>query len=146
VALNAGTRYLNTSGVEATAARDYSGSLIQTNTTPPKLMTLIVPPDSRCPVVFPYPASCSNAVENTNISIDLSGGSGLYLAGVQYAPSDNVTIAGNTTTGGYVGQVWAWTLRYTGGSVINQEGSPSAEPGTIRLDAACTAPGTPCVP
>jgi hypothetical protein len=146
VALNAGTRYLNPGGQEARAARDYSNNPVQTNTTPPTLMTVIVPPDSRCPVAFPFPASCSNAAENQNKAIDLSGGSGLYLAGVQYAPSDNVTIAGNTTTGGYVGQVWAWTLVYTGGSVINQEGLENQGPGTLRLDAACTVPGTPCVP
>ena len=146
VALNAGSKYLNPSGLEATAAHDYSGALVQTNQATPTLMTVIVPPDSRCPVVYPFPASCSNLVENNNKSIDLSGGSGLYLAGVQYAPSDNITVAGNTTTGGYVGQLWAWTIVYTGGSQINQEGSQSAELGTLRLDAACTAPGTPCVP
>jgi nitrogen fixation protein FixH len=146
VALNAGSRYKNPGGQEATPARDFSGSLIQTNTTPPKIMTVIVPPDSRCPVVFPFPSSCSNAVENQNKAIDLSGRTGLYLAGVQYAPSDNITVAGNATTGGYIGQLWAWTIVYTGNSQINQEGSQSSGPGTIRLDAACTAPGTPCVP
>ncbi|MHB1319863.1 MAG: pilus assembly protein TadG-related protein, partial [Anaerolineae bacterium] len=97
VALNAGTRYLNPGGSEATAARDYSGGLVQTNTTPPKLMTLIVPPDSRCPVVYPFSATCTNLAENQNKAIDLTGGSGVYLAGVQYAPSDNVTVAGNAT-------------------------------------------------
>ena len=116
VSLNAGTRYLNSAGQEATPARDYSGALVQTNTTPSKMMTVIVPPDPRCPVVDPFPASCSNMVENQNKAIDLSGGSGLYLAGVQYAPSDNITVAGNTTTGGYIGQIWAWTIVYTGGS------------------------------
>lgn len=146
VALNAGTRYLNPGGTEATAALDYSGAPVQTNTTPARLMTVIVPPDSRCPVVYPFAATCTNSVENTNIAVNLRGGSGLYLAGVQYAPSDNMTIAGNTTTGGYVGQVWSWTTVYTGGSQINQEGATSQGPGTLRLDAACTAPGTPCVP
>ncbi len=146
VALNAGNRYLNPGGREATAAHDYAGGLVQTNTTPAKLMTVMVQRDARCPVVFPFPATCTNTIENQNKSIDLSGGSGLYLAGVQYAPSDNVTIAGNTTTGGYVGQVWAWTLVYTGGSRINQEGDQQAGAGTMRLDAACTAPGTPCIP
>jgi len=146
VALNAGTRYLNAGGQEATAALDYSNNPVQTNTTPARLMTVIVPPDTRCPVVFPFPASCSNAAENQNKSIDLSGGTGLYLAGVQYMPSDNVTVAGNAVTGGYIGQVWSWTLVYTGGSNINQEGAQSQGPGTIRLDAACTVPGIACVP
>lgn len=146
VALNAGTRYGNANGDEATAARDYSGGFVQTNTTPPVLMTVIVQRDTRCPVTYPFPADCNNSAENDNKSIDLSGGSGLYLAGVQYAPTDNITLAGNTTTGGYVGQIWAWTIKYTGGSVINQEGAQAEEPGVLRLDAACTAPGTPCIP
>jgi Flp pilus assembly protein TadG len=146
VALNAGTRYLNTGGREATAAHDYSGGFVQTNTSPAKVMTVIVPPDTNCPVIYPVVATCSNSEENNNISIDLSGGSGLYLAGVQYAPTDNISVAGNTATGGYVGQVWAWTLVYTGGSQINQQGDQNTGPGTLRLDAACTAPGTPCIP
>jgi hypothetical protein len=146
VALNAGTKYLNPGGSEATAALDYDGNPVQTNTTPPLLMTVIVPPDPRCPVSLPLAASCTNTVENQNKAIDLSGGSGLYLAGVQYAPSDNISIAGNSATGGYIGQVWGWTAVYTGGSIINQEGSTSAGPGTLRLDGACTAPSTPCLP
>jgi Flp pilus assembly protein TadG len=146
VALNAGTRYLNPGGTEATAARDYAGGFVQTNTSPAKLMTVIVPADLNCPVQYPMPASCSNVEENRNIAIDLSGGTSLYLAGVQYAPTDNVTVAGNASTGGYIGQVWAWTLKYAGNSAINQEGDASQGPGTLRLDAACTAPGTPCIP
>jgi Flp pilus assembly protein TadG len=151
VALNAGTKYSrlggqNAGGQEATAARDYNGNPVQTNTTPARLMTVIVPPDANCPVSLPLAASCTNTEENQNKAIDLSGGSALYLAGVQYAPSDNVSIAGNTATGGYVGQVWAWTLVYTGGSTINQEGADAGGPGTLRLDAACTAPGTNCTP
>jgi hypothetical protein len=146
VALNAGDRFGNPAGTEATAARDYNGGLVQTSTTPPRLMTIIVPPDPLCPVVLPFPATCAMGAENVNKAIDLSGGSGVYLAGVQYAPTDNVTIAGNAATGGYVGQVWAWTLAYTGGSVIKQEGEEQSQGGTLRLDAACTAPGTPCIP
>lgn len=146
VALNAGDRLGNSSGREASAALDYSGNAVETNTSPALLMTVIVPPDPRCPVAYPWVASCTNLVENNNKSIDLSGGSVLYLAGVQYAPSDNVTVAGNTASDGYVGQFWAWTIKFTGGSRINMEGKASEGPGTLRLDAACTAPGTPCVP
>jgi hypothetical protein len=91
-------------------------------------------------------ARCSNTEENQNKAIDLSGGSSVYLAGVQYAPSDAVTVAGNSTGVGYVGQIWAWTLKYTGNAVINQQGDGSSGPGTLRLDAACTAPGSPCIP
>jgi Putative Flp pilus-assembly TadE/G-like len=146
VALNAGTRYLNSGGVEATPAHDYAGGLVQTNTSPAKIMTVIVPPDLNCPVIYPVVATCSNLEENRNTAIDLSGNTSLYLAGVQYAPSDNVTISGSTATGGYVGQIWAWTLKYTGQSTINQEGDQTQGPGTLRLDGACTAPGTNCIP
>lgn len=147
VALNAGTRYLNPGGREATAASDNNGGFIETNTTPAKLITLIVPPDTNCPVVYPFPSlTCTNNEENKNIAIDLTGGSGLYLAGIQYAPTDNVSVAGNTATGGYVGQIWSWTLFYAGNSQINQEGDQTQGPGVLRLDAACTAPGTPCIP
>jgi Flp pilus assembly protein TadG len=146
VALNAGTRYRNPGGTEAAPAHDYSGGLVQTNTSPAKIMTVIVPPDLRCPVQYPVVASCSNSAENQDIAIDLSGNSGLYLAGVQYAPSDNMTVSGSTATGGYVGQLWTWTLKYTGQSTITQEGDGSSGPGTLRLNAACTAPGTPCIP
>jgi Flp pilus assembly protein TadG len=146
VSLNAGTRYLNPGGIEATAARNFTGGFVQTNSASPKLMTIIVPPDANCPVIYPMVASCTNVEENKNIAIDLSGGSGVYLAGVQYAPSDNISVAGNSTAGGYIGQIWAWTLKYVGNSVINQEGDSNQGPGTLRLDAACTAPGTPCIP
>jgi hypothetical protein len=146
VALNAGTRYDNSGGQEATAARDYNGVLVQTNTTPGKMMTVIVPPDLNCPVTSPMAASCTNTEENQNKAIDLSGGSSIYLAGVQYAPSDAVTVAGNSAGVGYVGQVWAWTLKYTGNATINQQGDAGSGPGILRLDSACTAPGTPCIP
>ena len=68
------------------------------------------------------------------------------VEGVQYAPSDNIEIHGGATGTGHVGQIWAWTLFYSGGTQINQEGAGSQGPGTLRLDGACTAPGTPCSP
>jgi hypothetical protein len=146
VALNAGSKYLNASGTEAIAARDYAGNPIQTNTTPALLMTVIVQKDANCIPVLPLPAACDNREENQNKAIDLSGGSGMYLAGVQYAVSDGISIAGNTSSGGYVGQIIAWTVFYTGGSDIRQEGPGGPNVGIIRLDAACTIPGIACAP
>jgi Flp pilus assembly protein TadG len=144
VALNAGTRVGNSSGVEATAAIAYDGvTPIVTNTNPAVLMTLMVEWDSGCTVTQPYPGACD---DNHNKTIKLNGGSSLYLAGVQYAPSDNAAIAGNNTGVGYVGQIVAWTVTYSGGSTLNQEFRGSAGNGLIRLDGACTAPGTPCTP
>jgi len=144
VALNAGTRVGGSSGVEATAALAYDGvTPIVSNTTPAVLMTVIVEWDSRCTVTQPYPSACD---DNHNDTIKLSGGSSLYLAGIQYAPSDNAALAGGNTGVGYVGQIVAWTVTYSGGTTLNQEFLGSSANGLIRLDGACTVPGTPCTP
>jgi hypothetical protein len=76
----------------------------------------------------------------------MAGGGSLALEGVQYAPTDNVEISGGSTGTGQVGQIISWTLKYSGGTHINQEGPATEGPGTLRLDAACTVPGTPCNP
>ena len=146
ISLNAGTKLGSGSGTEATAAHDYASpfGLVETNTNPKLLMTLIVQRDTRCTPVWPFPSACDNTAENQYEAIDLSGGSALYLAGVQYGPSDNMKIAGNTSSGGYVGQIIAWTVFYTGGSTIRQDGPNGPDLGILRLDAACTAPGTAC--
>jgi hypothetical protein len=91
----------------------------------------------------PEPNSCS---DNNNKTLNLAGGGSLDIEGVQYAPTDNVQINGGSSGVGQVGQLWAWTIFYSGGTQINQEGAGSTGPGTLRLDAACTAPGTPCNP
>jgi Flp pilus assembly protein TadG len=146
VALNAGTKYNNPAGTEALAARDYSGNPVQTDPAPHLVMTVIVQRDGNCTVTLPLPAACDTNEENRNKAIDLSGGSAIYLAGVQYGASDGMSIAGNSSSGGYIGQIVAWTVFYTGGSVIRQEGPSGPDLGILRLDAACTAPGTPCNP
>jgi Flp pilus assembly protein TadG len=147
VSLNAGTKLGSPSGSEATAAHDYASpyGLVQTNTTPKIPLTLIVQRDPKCTPVLPFPSACDNNEENQNDVIDIEAGS-IYLAGVQYAPSDNSIIGGNSTASGYIGQIVAWTVKYAGGSVITQEGLTGPDLGILRLDAACTAPGTPCNP
>jgi Flp pilus assembly protein TadG len=142
VALNAGTRFGSSSGVEAGPARAYDGSPVVTNTTPAVLMTVMVEWDDRCTVTQPYPRPCR---DTQNDAIKLNSSS-LYLAGVQYAPSDNAAIAGGSAGVGYVGQIVAWTVKYSGGSTLNQEFLGNVASGVIRLDGACTAPGTPCSP
>ena len=142
VMLNGGSKIGNpATGLEATAARDFAGNPIHTGGSTPVPLTLIVPKDPNCNVVLPYPVSCD---DNHNDTIDLAGGSALYLAGVQYAPSDNVTVAGGSSGVGYVGQIIAWTVKYTGGSAINQDFAGADDAGTLRIDAACSAPGTSC--
>jgi hypothetical protein len=153
IALNAGTKFPpGASGTGSAAAVDWNGQLVQTSgpssPTPQLLMTLLVIKDPSCYVPtsppFQEPAGCDPGTHNKTINI--AGGGGLALEGVQYAPTDNVEIHGGSTGNGQVGQIISWTLFYSGGTHINQEGPPSQEPGVLRLDAACTVPGTPCNP
>jgi hypothetical protein len=71
-------------------------------------MTLIVlrdgyPGGNNCPWYFPYPGGCD---DNHNGALDLAGGTALYLAGVQYAPSDNLVNCRFERRPGYAGQIW----------------------------------------
>jgi len=160
IALNAGSRLRPpaTGGTPATAAIDWNNQLVQTSgpsgPTPPVLMTLLVTKDTNGPggtqacVVptsgpFIEPNNCQ-AGQNTTINI--AGGGSLFLQGVQYMPTDNVVMNGGSAGTGIVGQIYSWTLTYTGGTTIDQEGAASEGAGILRLDGACTAPGTPCAP
>ena len=158
IALNAGTRFPTTSGVRALAAIDWAGLAVETSgpsgPTPPILLTILVRRDtdgpggsSACVVPTSPPFIEPNPCEAPrNQTVNIAGNGTIILEGVQYGPTDNMTIGGNSSSTGRVGQIWAWTLKYSGGIQLNQEGSSSVGPGTLRLDAACTAPGTPCVP
>ena len=151
IALNVGTKFPpGTSGASATAAHDWNDQAVQTSgpssPTPPILMTLLVKKDPGCPVpAYPgrEPSSCD---ASKNITLFVAGGGSLAVEGVQYAPTDNIEIRGGSIGVGQVGQIWAWTINYTGGTKINQQGAGSLGPGVLRLDSACTAPGTPCNP
>jgi hypothetical protein len=92
---------------------------------------------------FIEPSACD---DNKNQTLKIAGGGQLDIEGVQYAPTDNVAVSGSSDGNGTVGQVIAWTLTSSGSTTLNQEGAGSQGPGTLRLDAACTAPGTPCSP
>lgn len=151
IALNAGTRFpaTSSSGSPATAAIDWAGNLVRTSgpssPTPAILMSVLVKKDPGCfvPTSAPFvePAAC-DALRNKTINI--AGAGNLVLEGVQYMPTDNVEISGNSSSNGRVGQIIAWTLKYSGGIRINQEGAGSDGPGILRLDAACTTPTTVC--
>jgi Flp pilus assembly protein TadG len=158
IALNAGTKYPpGTAGTSATAAHDWNDQAVQTSgpssPTPAILITLMVKRDIDGPggtqgcVVPTYPNREPDDCEAShNTTINVAGGGSLDLEGVQYAPTDNFAISGGSTGVGQVGQVWAWTIDYKGGTQINQQGAGSNGPGVLRLDSACTAPGTPCIP
>ena len=145
VALNAGTKFGSPLGIEATAALDYASpaNLIQANGTPNLILTILVQKDAACTVTQPYPTACH---DTQNHAIKLNGGSSLYLAGVQYAPSDNAALAGGVGARGYVGQIVSWTVTYSGGTTINQQYPGGAQNGVLRLDSACTGPNTTCNP
>lgn len=151
IAINAGTRFPPTfaGGVRASPAIDWSGQPVVTSgpesPNPPILLSVLVRKDASCyvPTAPPFqePAAC-DANENTTVTV--AGGGGLVLEGVQYMPTDNAVITGSSTSNGRVGQIVAWTLKYSGGTQINQEGAAQQGPGVLRLDAACTTPTTVC--
>lgn len=153
IALNAGTRFPPTfgGGLPATAAIDWSGNPVQTSgpmgPTPPILISVLVVKDPGCyvPTSPPYeePGTCN---ANKNKTINIAGSGQLVLEGVQYMPTDNVEISGGSGSTGRVGQIISWTLKYSGGIQINQQGPSTEGPGTLRIDAACSAPGEPCNP
>ena len=152
ISLNAGTKYpaTATTGVAATAAIDWAGQPVQTSGSfspdPPILMTVLVNKDPDCvvPTSAPFiePSACD---AGKNKAVNIAGGGQIILEGVQYAPTDNFEISGGSTSNGRIGQIISWTLKYSGGIRINQEGAQSEGPGTLRIDAACS-PTEPCNP
>jgi hypothetical protein len=140
LALNFGDASPFGSGSRATSAVGPQG-LVQTVGSDPTLMTLMVVRDDNCKVKQPYPTTCNDSGNNT---LKLPGGGALYVAGVQYAPSDNVKVAGNAAGTGVVGAIISWTLEYDSGS-LNQESAASNDVGVLRLDQACS-PGVVCNP
>jgi len=141
LALNFGDSSPFGSGSRATAAVGPQG-LVQTSTADPVLMTLLVVPDNNCQVVQPYPVACN---DNGNNTLKLPGGGAVFVAGVQYAPSDNVKTAGNTNGQGIVGEIIAWTIYFDSGT-LNLEAASSNDTGPLRLDSACSPGITVCNP
>jgi hypothetical protein len=141
VALNAGTAYLNPSGAQALAAAGPQGP-VATPGNPGVLMSLIVLPDTSCAVVEPEPNACDDSKNGT---LKLTGGGNIYLAGIQYAPSDNAEFKGNTGQTSEVGQLITWTLKFDS-SVFNITALQSDAVGVLRLDPACSPTVTTCNP
>jgi hypothetical protein len=98
-------------------------------------ITVLVTPDPNCPVIG-YDSTVCN--ENQNKTLKLTGGGNIFLAGVQYAPTDNVEMKGNASQGAEVGAMWAWTLKFTGGSVYRIQASNPQMIGNLRLVRACS--------
>ena len=108
--------------------------------------SLIVTKDPNCYVATTEPLSCHPNSDNQNNVLNLPGGGNLYVAGVQYAPTDNVTITGSSGGSGYIGQIVAWTVKYSGNSAVSEFYPAGAGNGVLRLDTACSGPNTVCNP
>jgi hypothetical protein len=140
ISLNFGEDAPFGTGSRASAAVGEQG-LVQTSGSEPTIMSVMVTKDVNCRVVQPYPNACNDSGNNT---LKLPGGGALFVAGIQYAPSDNVKVAGNAAGTGIVGAIISWTVEYDSGS-LNQESAAGDDTGVLRLDRACS-PGEICNP
>ena len=146
LALNFGDAAPFGTGSRATAAVGPQG-LVQTGASVPTLMTIMVVRDAGCVVQQPYPPNCHDGLNggpNQNQTLNLNGGGLLFVAGVQYAPSDAVVVGGNASSVGTIGAIVSWTLTYDSGA-LNQESAFTDDTGVLRLDRACS-PGEACTP
>lgn len=151
IALNAGSRPLDrttatTTEKEALPAKypnnntfgsALKGTSVQTEDGKP--LTVMVQGNGTCRVLAHSTCSPSSVLQ-------LVGRAAIYLAGVQYAPEDDARVSGRSGGIGIIGQIWAWTVTYTGNSQIFQGGADKARPGPVRLDVACSVPATSTVP
>lgn len=148
LALNRGSAYNTGVGTEATAAL-FGGSPVQTTTTPPMVMSVLVTRSAACEtVVFPAVTIDGTAPASCGTTIDWTGSGGkttVAVSGVIYGPTDSMAIAGgNDLVRGYVGQTVAWTITYSGGSILNQHFPGGTSNGVLRLDRACSGGDSPC--
>jgi hypothetical protein len=114
---------------------------VQTNSRIPVPMTLLVTKDPNCFVDTTDSETCN---ENQNKQLKIPGGGSVFVFGVQYAPTDNMEISGGSGSDGYLGQIWAYTVKYSGGSNINLTGANNLEPGVLRIAGPCS-PWTACL-
>jgi hypothetical protein len=140
--LNGGTQFNNPSGTTATAALDATGNPVVTSGINPAIPLTLMVRRSTSPICDvqdfePHP-NCSPPKNSTLI---LSGGGSVFLAGVQYAPTDNVSFSGGSSGNGYVGQIISWTVKYSGGTDVRQVYPGDEGNGILRLDEACSGSG-----
>jgi hypothetical protein len=145
VALNFGSAFQNSSGQRATPAA-WDGGLVVTGGDPSTLMSLMVEPDSAC-LVAPFPTlEPSNACSNRAPQLKLPGGGALAVTGVQYAPTDNTQVTGNSPQTGVLGQIISWTIVFSGSSSLSLEAVIGNTSGILRLDPACSPTVNVCNP
>jgi hypothetical protein len=108
-------------------------------------ITFMVHTDDSCfvPGTSPrLPQLCtSGPAANTGTNVINANGSALIqMAGVIFAPTDNLQVGSNFTgQNGTLGQLIAWTITYSGNATLNQESWSGGRPGVLRLDEACSA-------
>jgi hypothetical protein len=137
VALNFGDAYQNSSGQRATAAA-WNGGFVVTGGVPSTLMSILVEPDQSC-LAPPFPTlEPSNSCSNRQPQLKLPGGGALALAGIQYAPTDNTQVTGNSPQTGVLGQIISWTIVFSGSSTLSLEAVVGDTSGILRLDPACS--------
>jgi hypothetical protein len=118
---------------------------VQTPAPNATLLTVMVEPDLTC-VVSPTAPAPPNCKESENKTVSLTGGGNIFLAGVQYAPSDNAALTGNSGQKSEIGAFWSWTVSFTGGTQFNLASSIPERAGVLRLDPACSPSVTVCNP
>lgn len=149
VALNYGSAYLNPSGAFALAAQDFLRNNVETP-APHIPISLMVARESPliCIVQDPESPACASAEGGGSYdqTLNLPGGANLFLAGVQYAPNDNIKVSGNTANAGDIGELISWTITYTGNSTLNFHAALAERSGVLRLDRACSPGESVCNP
>lgn len=126
----------------ATAAIGPAGP-VQTTGDKPVLLTVMVVPDPGCTVGIVEPATCDG---NHNKTVSLTGGGNIFLAGVQYAPSDNSVLKGNSGQKAEIGAFWSWTVTFNGGTEFRMAAALPDFTGVLRLDPACSPTVNVCNP
>jgi Putative Flp pilus-assembly TadE/G-like len=145
VALNFGNAFQNSGGQRATAAQ-WNGGFVETNGIPPILMTIMVEPATSC-LAPPFPSrEPSNSCSTRSPQLKLPGGGSLAVAGIQYAPTDNTQVTGNSPQQGVLGQIISWTIVFSGASSLNLEAAVGDNSGVLRLDPACSPTVSVCNP
>ena len=119
----------------ASAAMDYTGTPM---VTPAGLwLTFYVPRDDAC-FAGATPIESKSCSAETNATVKVAGTSAMNIRGVIYAPTEQISIRGNSSTDSIDGQIVGWTLEWSGGSTLNLNYPGQAGNGILRLDAACT--------
>jgi hypothetical protein len=135
IALNFGDTYPAASNA---LPAEWNGGLVQTSATPPLLMSLMVDPGGDRSICYVAPQEPANHCSTHNSTLRLPGGGSLFVAGVQYAPIDNAVITGGSGSGGVLGQIISWTIKFSGSSGLNLEAALGSREGVLRLDRACS--------